>query len=150
MKKERMKEVRELWEKRYFPKGPANPTYMAIKEYIHDISKSRESRESYGEKNPHIKYVGGSTKIHRDFRGWLLGGGWVIYADDEHNVIYFKDSPKMHGLSSFSQDTRPIEERDDWVRTFGITYMTDITKFIEEPSLPFINWFRTNPLEVKE
>lgn len=146
------REVVDLWGERYLrPQGPANPIYMAIKEYINDISKSRESRESYGAKHPHIKYDGGATKIHRDFSGWLLGNGWVIYAKDEDNVIYFHEYPRVDSISTFSQDTHvSIEERDDWVRTFGLPYMTDITKFIEEPSLPFINWFGTNPLEVKE
>ena len=104
------------------------------------VGKTRQEMESYGEKHPLLKYRGGATKIHSDFRGFLGGGGWVIYVGD-WGRYYWRDNKVDLGI-----------KWSEWImgwNTFGVTHLIDYTDLICEPTYNFINWLKDNPMEVK-
>tara|TARA_R110000824_G_scaffold314142_5_gene501019 strand:- start:5523 stop:5924 length:402 start_codon:yes stop_codon:yes gene_type:complete len=87
-----------------------------------------------------------NSYVKGQFRGFLKGGGWVIYIGDETN-IYWSISQYLntHDWAVWKNFSRT----KDYHNSFSVGPIFDITDLICKGwKGQFINW-RTNPFEVK-
>lgn len=101
-----------------------------------------------------IVYTPRSTHIKSDFRGFLVGGGWLLYIGDNEQIYTRIDTLNEYG--SHEEDEYGETGEWDWFyewesdsNTFGVPYLIDITHFFCSSSIVFVNWNYINPLEVK-
>ena len=102
-----------------------------------------------------IVYTPRSTHIKNDFRGFLVGSGWLLYIGDNEQIYTRIDKLNEYGSHDYNEDG--VMDEWDWfyewesdANTFGVPYLIDITHFFCSSSIAFVNWNYINPLEVKQ
>ena len=90
-----------------------------------EIMKSRERVRQYEKALGHkVKYDVGGIKVRGDFRGFLRGGGYVIYIGNNTNIYWRTGQNRVKGLHP-SNHSKWNFKRDDY-NSFGVAHMIEI------------------------
>tara|TARA_R110002020_G_scaffold157312_3_gene340015 strand:- start:7270 stop:7653 length:384 start_codon:yes stop_codon:yes gene_type:complete len=116
--------------------------------FKNQLMVNRDDIEQYGKDNKFLKYERGGTSVHKDFRGFLIGGGWVVYVGDDVQLYFNTDLIIESLVDGDITDWEGFKDTT-WNR-FGVPYLIDATTFICGTQINnFINWMDEDPFEVK-